>query len=101
MVNLRGKRRNREGRLGIVGICAVVIIFGMVMFMRTRDSKEEIEELKQKQEQIEDRLEKEELRAAELEERRVYVQTKMYVEEIAKKLGFVYPDEIIYKPSQD
>ena len=36
--------------------------------------------------------------AEELEERRVYVQTKKYVEEIAKKIGFVYPDEIVYKP---
>ena len=33
-----------------------------------------------------------------LEERKVYVQTKKYVEEVAKKIGYVYQDEIIYKP---
>lgn len=94
-------KRNSDGRLGIIGICVVVIIFGAVMFMRTKDAGEQLEELKQKQEQLEERLEQEELRSAELEEKRIYVQTKLYVEEMAKKLGLVYPNEIIYRPSQD
>lgn len=34
------------------------------------------------------------------EERKVYVQTKKYVEEVAKQIGFVYPDEVIYKPQE-
>lgn len=39
-------------------------------------------------------------RARELEEYRVYVQTKQYIEEIAKqKLGLVNPDEILLKPA--
>ena len=37
-------------------------------------------------------------RTLELEELRVYVKTMKYVEERAKQLGLVYPDEIIYKP---
>ena len=44
-------------------------------------------------------VENEQKRAAELEERRVYVQTKQYIEEVAKqKLGLVKPDEILLKP---
>ena len=46
----------------------------------------------------EEEYEKESERTSELEEQRVYVQTKKYVEEEAKKIGFVYPDEIILKP---
>ena len=41
-------------------------------------------------------------RKADLEERKVYVQTKQYIEEVAKeKLGLVNPDEILLKPSND
>lgn len=70
------------------------------MYGRTREAKSEIEELNRKQEQLEAQLLEEQQRAEELEERKVYVKTKKYVEEMAKKLGFVYPDEIIYRPEE-
>lgn len=53
-------------------------------------------ELAAKQEEYE----KESERTQQLEEQRIYVQTKKHVEEEAKKLGFVYPDEIVLKPAQ-
>ena len=44
---------------------------------------------------------KEEARAAQLEEYRVYVQTKQYVEKVAKeKLGLVKKDEILFKAEE-
>jgi cell division protein DivIC len=46
-------------------------------------------------------VDKEESRKLELEEYRIHVQNKQYIEEIAKqKLGLVNPDEILLKPSQ-
>ena len=43
----------------------------------------------------------EENRTRELEEYKIYVQTKQYAEEVAKeKLGLVNPDEILLKPRQ-
>ena len=47
-------------------------------------------------------LAQEKNRANELEEYRIYVQTKQYIEEeVAKqKLGLVKPDEILLKPSK-
>ena len=39
-------------------------------------------------------------RAEDLKDYEVYVQTKQYIEEVAKqKLGLVKPDEILLKPS--
>lgn len=39
-------------------------------------------------------------REAQLEEQKKYVQTKKYIEDIAKsKLGLLYPDEILLKPA--
>ena len=41
------------------------------------------------------------LKDKELEEYRIYVQTKQYIEEVAKqKLGLVNPDEILLKPKK-
>lgn len=94
----KGKQKN-EGRLGIIGICAVVIAFGVVMFIKTEDTREEAEDLSKKQQQLEAQLQDEQERAGQLEEKKIYVQTKKYVEEVAKSLGLVYPDEIIYRPN--
>ena len=44
-------------------------------------------------------MEEESQRKTELEEREIYVQTKQYIEEVAKeKLGLVSPGEILLKP---
>lgn len=101
MASRIGRKKKNESRLGIVGICAVVIAFGVIMFIKTRDVKEEAADLSKKQQQLEQRLEDEEERAGQLEERKIYVQTKKYVEEVAKSLGLVYPDELIYRPDKD
>lgn len=101
MASRIGRKKKNEGRLGIIGICAVVIAFGVIMFIKTRDVKEEAADLSKKQQQLEQRLEDEEERAGQLEERKIYVQTKKYVEEVAKSLGLVYPDELIYRPDKD
>ncbi len=46
-------------------------------------------------------MDEEKQRAARLEEQRVYVQTKQYIEKVAKeKLGLVNPDEILLKPTE-
>ncbi len=99
-VSRRRKKKN-EGRLGIIGICTVVIIFGIVMFVKTREAENQMDELNSDRQQLEEKLDDENQRAEELEEQRVYVKTKMYVEEMAKKLGLVYPDEIIYRPEDN
>ena len=55
-----------------------------------------------REENLEVQKQKELERKADLEERKVYVQTKQYIEEVAKeKLGLVNPDEILLKPSND
>ena len=54
-----------------------------------------------KEETLQKRLEQEEQRAEQLEEQRIYVQTKQYIEKVAKeKLGLVNPDEILLKPAE-
>ena len=41
MASRIGRKKKNEGRLGIAGICAVVIAFGVIMFIKTKDAREE------------------------------------------------------------
>lgn len=69
------------------------------MIIKTIDGKDELYQLEARENKLAKEYEQEQQKSEELEEERAYVQTKMYVEEMAKKLGLVYPDEIIYKPN--
>ncbi|MGN0383355.1 MAG: septum formation initiator family protein [Eubacterium sp.] len=89
--------RNR-GRLGIMMISIVVILFGVVLLIQISDSKSRLSELTVRESELIEQRDEQLAVQEELEEERVYVQTKMYVEEVAKKIGLVYPDEVIFKP---
>lgn len=55
----------------------------------------------QREEELLALIEKEEARTEEIEELKKYVQTKKYVEEVAKeRLGLVYEDEILFKAEE-
>ena len=88
-----GRRKRREGwsnRLAIIGITVVVLSLALVVNIKNHSMEKKV---------MEYQVENEQKRAAELEERRVYVQTKQYIEEVAKqKLGLVKPDEVLLKP---
>ena len=91
-----GRKKRREGlgnRLAIIGITMVVVN------VKNTSMEKKLMEYQAKEESLIRQVENEQKRAAELEERRVYVQTKQYIEEVAKqKLGLVKPDEILLKP---
>ena len=99
----RSRRRRRDkwgNRLAIIGITLVVGSLAVVVNIRTAAMKVKAEEYQQRYESLQTQMEKEKERFSKLEERRIYVQTKQYVEEIAKeKLGMVKEDEILLKPS--
>lgn len=95
------KKKDRWGnRLAIIGITLVVFSLGVVVNVKSASMKKKDLEYQVKEEALTKMVEKEQSRAEELEEYRIYVQTKEYIEEVAKqKLGLVKPDEILLKPS--
>ena len=99
----RGKKLARKGQNKINGIAVITVMLIFITIIAVQINQLEdtnakkAEELKVKQEAYDE----ENKRTEELESQRVYVQTKKYVEESAKKLGFVYPDEIIFKPIEE
>jgi cell division protein FtsB len=51
--------------------------------------------------QLQTEIEQQQSRADELEEYKKYIQTKKFVEEMAKdKFGLIYPDELVFKPEK-
>lgn len=98
----RRKRKDKWGnRMALVGITFVVFSLAVTVTIKGTSLKEREREYQIRLENLQAQVDKEEDRAKKLEDYRVYVQTKQYIEEVAKqKLGLVKPDEILLKPSQ-
>ena len=98
--SVRRRKQNRWGnRLAIIGLTIVVFCLGVVVNVKSASMKKKELEYQIKEEALVKQVEEEKNRSAELEEYRIYVQTKQYIEEVAKqKLGLVKPDEILLKP---
>lgn len=106
MINMgtsnRNKRRKKErlgNRMALIGITGVILSMAAVVSIKGATLQDRDMEYMIKEENLTAQKSREEARALELEERRIYVQTKQYIEEVAKeKLGLVNPDEVILKP---
>lgn len=94
------KRRDKLGnRMTLIGITFVVISLAVVVNLRGASLQDKDMEYQIKEENLQAHLHQEETRSEMLEEKRIYVQTKQYIEKVAKeKLGLVNPDEILLKP---
>lgn len=102
--NRRNKRKSRNSwgnRMALIGITVVVMSLGVVTHVGTASLRKKEQEYAVKEQNLEKTKAQEEARAAELEEYRIYVQTKQYVEKVAKeKLGLVNEDEILFKAGE-
>lgn len=87
--------------MAILGISAVVLSLAAVISVKGSSLREKDLDYLVKEENLEAQVENEKNRAKDLEQQRIYVQTKQYIEKVAKeKLGLVKPDEILLKPSE-
>ena len=99
--NRRNKRKSRASwgnRMALIGITMVVMSLGVVIHVGTASLRAKEQEYAVREQNLEKTKAQEEARAEELEEYRIYVKTKQYVEKVAKeKLGLVNKDEILFK----
>ena len=85
----------------LIGITVVVLSLAVVVNLKSASLKAKDLEYQIREENLQAQKDEEEQRTKDLEERKIYVQTKQYIEEVAKeKLGLVMPDEILLKPSE-
>ena len=94
-------RNNRKGSSrGVASICFIVMILLVSLSVQSHGLKEKLKVYAAQQEELQQKIDSETARTDEIKKLEEYKNTKEYVEEIAKdKLGLVYKDEIIFKPS--
>ena len=78
----------------------LVLILLVILSVQSQGLKEKLKVYAAQQEELQQKIDSETARTDEIKKLEEYKNTTEYVEEIAKdKLGLVYKDEIIFKPS--
>lgn len=96
-------KKNGVKKQGIVLLILAVVVFlavGAMIVMQIIQLRTKHAELEARKTRLEELLKDENLRKEMLENEEVYVQTKKYIEEKAKAIGYVYPDEIIFRKEE-
>lgn len=99
-VNPNRKKGKKKTGLFIIA-AAVMVVCGIIAYGREALIQEKNAKEKHYLE-LTERLQEENERRGFLTERRAYMQTTRYIEEMAReKLGLVYKDEIIFRPNEE
>ena len=88
------QRRIRNRRM-IVGISFVVFAFCIVMGIQMVQKNSNLKKLKEQESKLAQQYQQELQISENLKDK---VHTDEYLEEMARKLGLLYPDEVIFKP---
>lgn len=98
------KKHKKKGVFNVTGymaIFAVVITIALVTWIRGLTLQEKLNDYAVKEAELNQLIEEEEERTQKLEEKKKYIQTKQYIEEIAKeKFGLMYKNEIVFKANE-
>lgn len=90
------RRRKRGTGIGIIAFI-VLTLCGIIAYSKIGLESQQVT-LESKKKILESQIRDEEDRKVELENLEAYVQTKKYIEDMAReKLGLVYEDEILFK----
>lgn len=100
VVRNTGKKEKRKNGLKIIAV-AVLVLFGVITYSQIQ-LQEEKRALEKQKSELEEQLQTEKERSAELEDQRAYMQTVRYIEDIAREvLGLVYPEDTIMRPEEE
>ncbi len=95
-----GKIKKRKRFVLFVG--AAVLLLGIFLGTKSMTLTEEKKEKEQELSDLQNIYESEEERSDELIAKRAYMNTKKYIEDLAReKFGLVYGDEIIFKEKEE
>lgn len=93
------RRRSRSREVTIISIVVIALIAALAVHTRTLQQTED--QLAARAAALEKQLEAESQRAEELEEKSIFVQTREYIEQIAReRLGLVKPEDTVIRPDE-
>lgn len=91
-------RKRNQNRFSMFLVTLVVVMITIVVAVKGVELREKINAVAAQEEELKEQIGAEEERAQEIEEYAKEVQTKGYMEEVAKdKFGLVYEGEIVFK----
>ena len=93
----RIRRRLRRNRIIAFFVGIVAVFFCIVLITQILEVRGRNQELSVRLERLDQQIEEQNHRQEELDDDEKYVKTREYIEEKAKSIGYVYPDEIIFK----
>lgn len=91
------RRRRIKNRRMIISITVVALLFCVVIGIQMIQKYKTLNELKEQESKLQAQYQSELELSQELRDKEAYVKTDEYVEEMARKLGLLYPNEIIFK----
>lgn len=94
------RQRRMQSRRTIMVISFIVIAFCIVMCVQMVQKYSTLSQLKEQESKLIEQREQELQLSEELKEQEAYVKTDEYVEEMARRMGLLYPDEVIFKPEE-
>lgn len=98
-------KKGKKGKSHIVAyftVFAVVMTLVLISWNGGRALQKKINEYERQEARYQELIQNEEQRALDLEEKKKYIQTKQYIEQIAKeRFGLIYKNEIVFKPNRD
>ncbi len=81
-------------------VVAVVTVFAVISVAQIISVRRRNAQLEERKKRLEALITAEQERSEELSEEAIYIQTQKFIEEKAKSIGYVYPDEIIFRKDE-
>ena len=103
MSNRRRKRKTtkKQSSAASLFMCVAVLVILGACAVYVSNLCDKSKELAETEYALEQKIQDAYLEKQDLIDQEQYMQTKQYIEDVAKdKLGLVYPDEIVIKPSE-
>ncbi len=96
------KESIRERLFFPIGLLFFVGVLAGLTNMRSADLREQEQSYIEREAKLQEQIDAEHERTEELEQRKKYVGTKQYIEEVARdRLGLIDPDEILIQENKD
>ena len=94
-------RRRNQNKFSMFLVSLVVVLIMIVVAVKSVELQQKIDAKAKEEQQLDDQIAAEKQRAKEIEDFGKEVQTKGYIEDVAReKLGLVYEDEIMFKEDE-
>lgn len=95
------KTKTRSNLAGVVTIAGIVTVLMVVLLSSSRKLSVKNAQFETQKEELNQQIKDEEVRAGEIEKLKDYIDTREFIEKMAReKLGLVYKDEVIFKAEE-